>query len=168
MLREQDNRLTALHEAFHGRVLAFVRRRVSSEETARELAADVFRVAWQKADEVPDPALGWLLAVARNLIGNEYRGRARARQLEARLAESLRTQSQTHASAEQALVVAALSRLREKDREVLMLSYWEGLSLAEIGQVLGCTGSNAGVRLHRARKAFARALPAHLRPESED
>ncbi|MGO4229800.1 sigma factor-like helix-turn-helix DNA-binding protein [Arthrobacter sp. YAF34] len=61
-----------------------------------------------------------------------------------------------------------LARLRERDREVLMLSYWDELTTAELAQTLGCSSSAAAVRLHRARRAFAKAAPAHLMPERKD
>ncbi len=60
------------------------------------------------------------------------------------------------------MLVLVLVQLRERDREVLMLSYWQDLTGAERGQGLGCSASVAAVRLHRARQAFAKASPAHL------
>ena len=46
-----------------------------------------------------------------------------------------------------------------------MLAYWDGLTTAELAESLGCSNSAAGVRLHRARKAFAGVVPAHLMNE---
>ena len=48
-----------------------------------------------------------------------------------------------------------------------MLSYWDDLTTAELAESLGCTASAAAVRLHRARKAFAKAAPQHLMTERE-
>ena len=44
---------------------------------------------------------------------------------------------------EAALVREALRRLGARDREVLLLAQWEGLSPAEIGAVLGCLAVTA-------------------------
>ncbi|MGO2541358.1 MAG: RNA polymerase sigma factor [Specibacter sp.] len=167
-LTRQDS-FRALHEEFKPRVLGYVRRRISSDQTAEEIAADVFRIAWQKADSEPDPSIGWLLNVARNLIGNEYRGRARAAQLQDRLRDSERLKAQgTEDDGARAAITAALARLREKDREILQLTYWEELSLADVAQVLSCKEATARVRLHRARKSFEKALPVRLRPTGRD
>jgi RNA polymerase sigma-70 factor (ECF subfamily) len=46
-----------------------------------------------------------------------------------------------------------------------MLSYWDELSTAELAESLECSQSAAAVRLHRARKAFAKAAPTHLMTE---
>ena len=48
----------------------------------------------------------------------------------------------------------ALARLRPRDREVLLLAEWEGLSPAQIAGVLGCLTVTARGRLHRARRRF--------------
>jgi RNA polymerase sigma-70 factor (ECF subfamily) len=61
-------------------------------------------------------------------------------------------------------VEQALMALREKDRDVLQLAYWDGLSVVEIAQVLQCTQTSAKVRLHRAREAFRKLLPALCEP----
>jgi RNA polymerase sigma-70 factor (ECF subfamily) len=54
----------------------------------------------------------------------------------------------------------ALAGLREKDRDILQLAYWDGLGAAEIAGVLRCSESAAKVRLHRARAAFRKNMPA--------
>ena len=48
----------------------------------------------------------------------------------------------------------ALARLGPRDREVLLLAEWEGLSPAQVASVLGCLTVTARGRLHRARRRF--------------
>ena len=86
MLLQQEAEFISLHAAQHERVLHYILRRVGDLEVARELAADVFRIAWQKSGHEPTTEVGWLFAVARNVIGNEYRGRRRRRELIQKLA----------------------------------------------------------------------------------
>ena len=52
---------------------------------------------------------------------------------------------------------SAIQRLPLAFRQVIMLTL-EELSQAEIGEVLGITENNVGVRLSRARKALKEAL----------
>jgi RNA polymerase sigma-70 factor (ECF subfamily) len=47
---------------------------------------------------------------------------------------------------------AALQRLSFDDQEVLRLVAWEGLSHAEVAQVLQCSTNAVGIRVHRARQ----------------
>lgn len=169
MSQTQQDSFLAIYEAFNPRVLGYVRRRISSDRAAEEITADVFRIAWQKSATIPDPSIGWLLNVARNLIGNEYRSRERETQLQERLRDSVRLTSQVSGDdGTRAAIAAALERVRDKDREILLLTYWEELTLAEIAQVLSCKEPTARVRLHRARKSFEKALPQRLRPTGRD
>ena len=71
----------------------------------------------------------------------------------------------TSEALQQQAVADSLLRLREKEREILLLAYWDDLSTVEISEVLGCSPSAAKVRLHRARAAFAQMMPAALMAE---
>lgn len=52
----------------------------------------------------------------------------------------------------------ALLELRDKDRDILYLTYWEELSAAHLSAVLGCSEATAWKRLSRARKALQHIL----------
>lgn len=156
-----------LHTQHSARVYGYIARRINDAHRAEELAADVFRIAWEKQLAEP-PGIGWLLATARNVLGNEYKGRRRRQELLERLTEEARSDVAGPAGGQRADVAGVLMQLRDRDREVLMLSYWEDLTGAELGEALGCSTSAAAVRLHRARRAFANAAPAHLMTERKD
>jgi len=55
-------------------------------------------------------------------------------------------------------LASALATLGERDREVLLLTAWEGLAPGEAATVLGCSRNAFAVRLHRARRRLASAL----------
>jgi RNA polymerase sigma-70 factor (ECF subfamily) len=61
-------------------------------------------------------------------------------------------------------VRAALDTLPEPLREALMLTYFEGLTSTEAGEVLGCSGDAVRARVCRARTALARRLNEKRRP----
>ena len=52
----------------------------------------------------------------------------------------------------------AFARLRFDDRELLALVAWEGLDAGQVAQVYGCSRNAARIRIHRARRRFAREL----------
>ncbi|WP_253905761.1 sigma-70 family RNA polymerase sigma factor [Arthrobacter sp. H5] len=84
-----------------------------------------------------------------------------------RIRETVVLASRAGNGARQQAVADALLRLREKEREILLLAYWDDLAVVEIAEVLQCTQSAAKVRLHRARKAFAELLPTALMAEGD-
>jgi RNA polymerase sigma-70 factor (ECF subfamily) len=55
-------------------------------------------------------------------------------------------------------IQAALRRLPDTYRLVLVLRYWHDMSYDEIAQVTGLTESALKTRLHRARHMLAEAL----------
>jgi RNA polymerase sigma-70 factor (ECF subfamily) len=164
MLAASEHDFIDLHTQHFTRVHRYIAYRISDQLRAEELAADVFRIAWEKRPAEP-PGIGWLLATARRVLSNEYRGRRRRLELIERLKDQARSRMPGSNDDERGAVAAVLLRLNERNREILMLSYWDDLTTAELAQALGCSPSAAAVRLHRARRAFADAAPAELMNE---
>lgn len=155
MLSEREAAFIALHKGSYLRIYRYILRRINDTEAAEELAADVFRVAWQKWETAESPDVPWLYSVARNLVGNAYRSRERHHALQVRLESAAFPPAESTPGI--ASVDAALDSLRPQEREILQLAYWDDLGIADIARVLGCSAAAAKVRLHRAREAFRRA-----------
>ncbi|NJC21201.1 RNA polymerase sigma-70 factor (ECF subfamily) [Arthrobacter pigmenti] len=141
------------HREHHDRVYLYLRRRTESHETAEDLCAETFRIVWQKLAAGSELSAGMLFGVARNVLRNHQRSQRRFARLVDRIREGFdRTENQPDH------VHAALARLKPADREILILTYWDGFPISEAADLLGCTPGAARVRLHRARKAFASYL----------
>ena len=154
---ESRRRFDALFAAYGPDIVAYCRWRAGSESDAQDAAAEVFLTAWRRLDAVPEgeAARVWLYATARRVVANQRRSRRRRTALQERLmSEAAAGSSAESLDHEAALVREALRRLGARDREVLLLAKWEGLSPAEIGAVLGCLAVTARGRLHRARRRF--------------
>ena len=158
-------RFEALFRQDADTVLTYATRR-SNSDTAQEVVAETFAIAWRRLDVIPDPALPWLLGVARRVLANERRSQGRAEAL------TLRLVGEHHGSVDDPADVvgarlsaqAALDRLQPGEREVLELIAWEGLSVAEVAAALGCSRVTVAVRMHRARRRFSplsRRAPEH-------
>jgi RNA polymerase sigma factor (sigma-70 family) len=156
-------RFRAVYDAHYHRVLGYVLRRTASREDAEDVVAETFLAAWRRLDDVPEETGGrlWLYGIARNTLANHARGERRRGRLTGRIqADPGPSSPPVDADNEGALVTAAFARLREDDREVLALAAWEELGPGEIATVLGCSRNAARIRLHRARRRFARELQA--------
>jgi RNA polymerase sigma-70 factor (ECF subfamily) len=143
-------------------ILAYALRRVEDPESAADVVAETFLVAWRRLDEVPTDAGArlWLFGVARRVIANRHRAERRRTRLAERLAESLRTELATRPApaGEAAEVLRAIGELGEDDRELLLLVSWEELSPGEAAKVLGISSLAARSRLHRARRRLRSLL----------
>lgn len=153
--------LERLHTEHAGAVRAFVRRRIGDAD-ADEVVADVFVVAWRRLDELPEDPRTWLLGTARRMLANRHRTARRQRALYEELAREAHRAPGTDADpghgTEGGVVLRALASLPARDREVLLLVTWDGLTLAEAAEVLGIASSGVSMRVHRARRRLARAL----------
>lgn len=137
-------------------------------QSGADLLGEVFVVALQRVDDLPEPDVrrAWLFGTARRLLlaaHREARHRYDAETERARVHES----SAGPEDAGRARAVReALASLREPDRELIRLTEWERLSIAEAAVVLGLRPGTARVRLHRARRALAAhsALQGLLEP----
>lgn len=147
----------ALWRTHYPLVLAYATRRIP--ESARDVASEVFLVAWRRLDAVPVDAGPWLLGVARKVIANHLRESGRRRSL----AERLRSRAAPPGgdpgdSVEDGGLRRAFGSLSAGDRELLALIAWEGLTPAQAAVALGVTRPTLAVRLHRARRRLAHAL----------
>ena len=160
-----EQRYRLLFELHWRRVRAYALRRAANPMTADDVVADVFLTAWRRIADIPaDNELAWLLAVARRVLANTYRGEARRERLLERIHQATRTIRPDEMSADGAdddavdLVRRALGRLPQSDAEILQLATWEQLAHAQIALVLDCSVNAVAIRLHRARQRLAAEL----------
>jgi len=145
-------RFERLFRANYGRVVAYARRRGSSD--SEDVAAETFLIAWRRLDAVPRNELPWLLGVARRVLANRRRAASRRERAVADPAAEVAVPPPTL----DASLRDALLQLSERDRELLTLIAWDGVTTAEAARVLGVSSVAARVRLHRARRRLADLL----------
>lgn len=164
---QQALRFEAVWTEHSAAVLRYAARRVPASDVD-DVVAETFVVVWRRIDEVPEPALPWLLGVARGVAANAIRSANRRQALRARLAVTEPTgaaiaspdptaSDAAAVDAERIDVVGngsmarALAALSPADRELLTLIAWDGLSPTEAATAVGCSRATLAVRLHRAR-----------------
>jgi RNA polymerase sigma factor (sigma-70 family) len=141
---------------------AYLVNRCRDAELAADLFSETYLIAWQKLGSIPpgDQAKLWLFGVARNLMLKGFRQRRVADALVERLAGELRRAHVEHPQINDhsRALHAALTSLSEGDREILMLTAWDGLTPREIAAVMGISANVVRVRLHRARRRVEQRL----------
>ncbi len=154
----------AIYTAHHRRVLGYCARRASRTD-AWDAAAEVFAIAWRRIDDVPsgDGALPWLFRVAYRVISNQRRSKHRRDRLHHRAAglganAGPVPEAQLIRSEEEAEVVEALLRLRDIDREILLLALWDELPREHIATVLSISRDAVDQRVARAKRRLAAKL----------
>lgn len=162
---ERSERFEAIYRRHVDAVHAYARRRAPAS-LAEEVVAETFLVCWRRLDRVPAEELPWLYGVARRTLANLRRAERRRQAGE----RPLRPEEAAPAVVDERLR-DALAELGARDRELLALVAWEGLSLAEAAVALGCSHVACRVRFHRAKRRLAGLLDPDdgllPRPETE-
>ncbi|MEU9033026.1 RNA polymerase sigma factor [Streptomyces sp. NPDC048383] len=167
-----DHQLFAeLYDAHAGTVYAHAVRMTADRTGADDIVSLTFLEAWRLRDTL-DGVMhqrAWLLGIATNVIRNTRRTTRRHRDAMARLPRADAVPDVADAvvsritdSARAAATLAALSRLRRADREVLLLHVWSGLSHEEVAQACGVPVGTVRSRLSRARARLRTLAAAHL------
>lgn len=159
---DRELRFRELFDDNFRQLLGYALRRVSSPDDAADIVADTLLVAWRRLDEVPADGTArlYLYGVARRVLANHRRGEIRRDRLTERLRLQLAeaTPDQTSMSDSTIAIRDALSRLSDSDRELLMLTGWDGLDPREAAVVLGVPARTVRTRLHRARARLREAV----------
>jgi RNA polymerase sigma-70 factor (ECF subfamily) len=156
------SRFESIYRETYGQITAYAARRCDSPQDAADVVAETFAIAWRRMGEVPDgeQATLWLFGVARKVLANHYRveGRRQARNVELDAEMADHYQAAPDSGIELTAITQVFQSLPDADRELLSLVAWEGLDRRQIATVLGMSRNAVRIRLHRARRRFARAL----------
>lgn len=164
-----DPALNVLMRRWSPRLTAFLERLTGTHATACDLVQETF-VRVYKHRHRYRPALKfstWLYTIAGNLARNQARWQRRhpltllepeeLRRIEPEAetptpAENLEKQERARA------VRQAVLKLAPEQRETLVLSTYEGLSHAEVAEIMGTNAKVVEMRLYRARKELKELL----------
>jgi RNA polymerase sigma-70 factor, ECF subfamily len=152
---EADLAFDALYRASRDDVYAYVASLLRDRAAAEDVTATAFERAYRKRarfDASRGEPRAWLFGIARNAALDELRRRGKQAELAAEPADLLAAPAQESAEASERrlALTAGLAALAPRERELIALKFFAGLSNAEIAAVVGVNESNAGTKLHRA------------------
>lgn len=144
-----------LYRSSRDDVYAYAAGLLRDRAAAEDVTAAAFERAYRKRSRF-NPRKGspraWLFGIARNAALDELRRRSRHAKLGNDPIDGTVDAGADHGEREELRLVltAALAQLEPRQRELIALKFFAGLSNGEIARVLGTSESNAGTKLHRA------------------
>ena len=148
-----------LFDEYWSRVRRHVACFVDNADEVDEIAAEVFVVAWRKLNPSKPMGLRWFLRVADNKLRDVMRrGQSRTRAIEA-MTRGMQASEELH-PLEALALRQALQSLNARERQVVVLTYWDGLSAGEVSEVLRCSQAAVWTTLTRARQKLRGQLEA--------
>ena len=151
-----------LYDYYLPRIYGFIYRRVQERTVAEDITSTTFQRSLEtlrRGTFRNDSFGGWLYRVAANAVVDHVRTGARVVPMD----DSSRPSDEPSldafsASIERDELRAAMHRLPEAHRRVLLLKFFDDLDIEEICAVLGCSRSTLAVKLHRAIGALRGVL----------
>jgi RNA polymerase sigma-70 factor, ECF subfamily len=160
---------TAFEQLYHRYarpVFGLALRRLGDRGRAEDAVQETFASIWRSAGSYkPErgPGAPWLYAVARNAIVDRARSRT---EIPAEIPDEPAREPGPGEFAEQGWVSwrvhRALEELNDREREVIALAYWSGLSQSEVAEFLGIPLGTVKTRTRAALMRLAEILGDEL------
>jgi RNA polymerase sigma factor (sigma-70 family) len=168
-----------LVDLYGGAVLAMAYSRTGNYTVAQDIAQDAFLLGFENVGKLrqPDRFGLWLRTIGKNLCRDWQRSEMYRRKLSEDAAElrgffgslrGKRVDEEAERNETLSLVDEALRHLPVHDREVLLLYYFEGKSVAEAAEALDISAAAMKKRLERARKRLRDRLTARVETGLEE
>lgn len=157
----------ALYDRHVVRVYRHIYYMVGNAAEAEDLTAQAFLQAWEAVDRYQmrgAPFVSWLLRIAHNLGVSHLRSRKDSAELPETLVDHNRYGNPEEAlqrQVERERVRQAIMRLRDEQRQVIILRFVEDLEYREVAEIVGKSVAAVRVIQHRALNALRR----QMRPE---
>ena len=150
---------------YQRQVHAFARRKIGDFQIAEDITQETFLQVYQKLETLDDPTLfsKWIYTIANHLCIAWFRqNRLQTEPLEEVCILGIEREpysryvasehAKTAAEAQRDLVEKLLTKLKESDRKVITLHYFEEMTSSEIGKALGVPENTIKSRIRRARQ----------------
>lgn len=157
--------LTEFYRAFEHSIYRYAHQKLNDPHEAADILNEVMLEVWNGARrfEGRSRVSTWVLGIARYKILDRLRARRPATTNLDSMADIEDTAAPdpvaSSAAAEQAeWIRRCLQTLSDQHREVVHLTFYQGLSYPEIALIAGCPEGTVKTRMYHARKALQRCL----------
>ena len=151
---DPDAEFEALYRTSRDDLYAYAAGLLRDSAAAEDVTALAFERAYRRRRSF-NPERGtkraWLFGIARNAALDELRRRRRQASLLAEPADdpAMTPEHGADVALRRTALRAAIASLAPRERELVALKFFAGLTNSEIGAVIGVSETNAGTRLHR-------------------
>jgi RNA polymerase sigma-70 factor (ECF subfamily) len=147
----------ALYERYHSPMVALAYSMLADRDLAEDAAQEVFAVACRDIESLKSKErfAAWLAGICRNVSRQMLKA---SKNKPAALSDEHAARSGSDCKDRQETIRRAVWSLREAERELVVLRYFDGFSQAQISEVLGLSPQAVNGRLVRAKRKIAENL----------
>lgn len=128
-----------LYEEYHMKVMRFIQSKVNDYYLAEDLCSDVFVKVYEKLgsfDENKSSFSTWVFTITRNTLIDYYRTRKVTEEIPENLTYYDDQEEEDITDKDLEKLAFALEKLDERSRKLIILHYYDGLTLKEIAEKL--------------------------------
>ena len=129
-----------IYRQFHSKVLSYVLSRVRPPEEAEDVCSAIFEKVLRGLDDY-DADKGavstWVYRIAHNTVLDHLKARRPTAELDDGLASEERIDDDLLRGESLSALAAALERLDDEERDVIVLRFYEGCTLREVSERMG-------------------------------
>lgn len=161
--RDQDA-FGELYDRHVVRVYRHIYYMIGSQPEAEDLTAQTFLKAWEAIDRYQvrgAPFVSWLLRIAHNLGVSHLRSKRETSQVHEGIVDDKARrdpESALQQTIEEEMVREAILKLREEQRQVIILRFIEDLDYREVAEIIGKSVAAIRVIQHRALNAMRKQM----------
>lgn len=160
-------RFASFYDAHVRDIYSYLYYRTQHRETAEDLTSQVFLKALDKFaayDETRGAFIAWLYRIARNTLIDHYRSSRETLDIEdvwdLQSDSDVARDAEAHERIEK--LRPYLSALPREQRELLLLRLWDGLSYAEISEIVGKSEDACKMAYSRVVARLRKEVPASI------
>lgn len=149
-----------IYDRYAPRIYRFIYFKVGNRADAEDIASETFLKAWQyiREGQTIKNFNAFLYSIARNLVIDHYRFEARKKEFEEHSADELASHANLLRGLEikqnEEQILRALKSLKNEYCEVIILRYFDDLSIGDVAQIINKSQNNTRVLIHRALAAL--------------
>jgi RNA polymerase sigma-70 factor (ECF subfamily) len=163
-IQKDQDAFGELYDRHVVRVYRHIYYMVGNSAEAEDLTAQAFLRAWEAIGRYQvrgAPFVSWLLRIAHNLGVSHLRSKRESSQLHDGIVDDKSRRDPESAyeqTAEEELVREAILKLREEQRQVIILRFIEDLDYREVAEIIGKSVAAIRVIQHRALNALRKQM----------
>ncbi len=139
-----DEMKTELYQKFYSKVLSYINGKVNNYTLAEDLCSDVFLKVYEKLDTFDESKASlstWIFTITRNTLTDYFRTRKVYGEIPETLAEEESFEDEICNEGMLDTLADALEKLDERERDIIILHYYSGMTLKDVAEKIGISYS---------------------------
>ena len=158
MTAEQQEKV---YLAFHGKVMGYLCARINRRAEAEDLCSDVFEKVFNRFDQYDKSKSSistWIFTITRNTLIDYYRRARPQEELDENLSDDSEIDENLLQNESLEELAAALRRMPEELRDIIVLRYYDNKPLTEVAEMMGLSYGAVKLRHQKALGMLRKAL----------